>query len=100
MKLRVSIGLIAAFAIAADVSGAAAGGCVRDRHHRCPPPEPVVNFNLVPDVSKEIVRDEPVAPPPPVEAPRQPEAAPYTGPTVGIDKNERAPTIGYHWSLN
>ncbi|HEV2301369.1 MAG TPA: hypothetical protein VGR91_07350 [Stellaceae bacterium] len=100
MKARVSIGLVVALAVAADAGAAAAGGCVPTRQQPCPPPDRVVNFNLVPDVGRAVVLDEPaaaLAPPPP---PPLPEAAPYTGPMLGVNKNERAPTIGYYWSLN
>lgn len=100
MKLRVSIGLAVALAVAAESSGAAAGDCVRTQQHKCPPPSQVVDFSLVPDVGKSIALEAPAPAPATTVPPAAPETAPYTGPMIDYNRNERAPTIGYHWSLD
>jgi hypothetical protein len=67
----------------------------------CPPGQTrnCVNFDLVPEISKQIVAQEP-APAGTKFSPRTEPAKPYTGPTVGIAPGvRRAPTVGYRWSL-
>jgi hypothetical protein len=80
-------------------SAAGAGRCRATRSHHCFAVPAVLDLASVPDISQRIVAREPIAlpsGPPRVSAP--PDG--YTGPTVGVSKLGRAPTIGYHWSLN
>lgn len=56
-----------------------------------------VNFSTVPDISRQIVSEEPVAAKPSVV--EAPPITTYTGPTVGVSSMAHAPTIGYYWSL-
>ena len=83
----------AAFALTLLTAASAEAACLRDKTHPC------VNFDIVPAVTDQIVREEKAS-----EGPRRQSAAgtaatPYTGPTVGVSTMARAPTVGYHWSL-
>ncbi len=98
MKYRFAIGLAAALMLP-SVS-VAAGPCASGKGVRCAPPQQTVNFLSVPNISKEIVLAEPVAPPGKKAAPQDPNSNFYTGPFIGANRNERAPTIGFHWSIN
>ena len=67
----------------------------------CPPGQTrnCVNFDLVPQISEQIVAEEPGAAGPKA-GPRAKSDTPYTGPTVGIAPGvRRAPTVGYRWAL-
>jgi hypothetical protein len=67
----------------------------------CPPGQTrnCVNFDLVPEISQQIVSEEPTAASPKAGA-RAKDDKPYTGPTVGIAPGvRRAPTVGYRWAL-
>ncbi len=98
MISRFAIGLALAFAVPA--SGLAAGPCGTAKTPPCPAPQQSVNFLAVPDITKEIILAEPAAPAAKKTAPEDPGPNFYTGPYIGANKNERAPTIGYHWSLD
>lgn len=67
----------------------------------CPPGQTrnCVNFDLVPQISEQIVSQEPSAAGANA-GPRAKADTPYTGPTVGIAPGvRRAPTVGYRWAL-
>lgn len=87
------------------VAGSAdAGSCRAKPHHLCLHLPANVNFNAVPAISNQIVsseggsaaaaREAPLAAPPTDEKPF------YTGPTIGVSKMGRSPTVGYHWSID
>ena len=67
----------------------------------CPPAQTrnCVNFDLLPQISRQIVAQEPVAPAT-KSAPLAAAETPYTGPTVGFARNFGAPTVGYKWALH
>lgn len=72
-----------------------------DAFAACPPGQTrnCVNFDLVPEISKQIVAQEP-APAANKLLPRTDPGKPYSGPTVGIAPGvRRAPTVGYRWAL-
>lgn len=90
MRTRLSAATITAVLLAG--SGALAA---------CPPGQTrnCVNFDLVPQISEQIVAQEPGAAGPKA-GPRAKADTPYTGPTVGIAPGvRRAPTLGYRWAL-
>lgn len=98
MKLVVPIALAVAVTAAA-ASAVDAASCASKKHHNCLNMPATINFSSVSDISKEIVNDEPAARKPTT---RTLEAAPitsYTGPTLGVAPNTRAPMVGYYWSL-
>jgi hypothetical protein len=67
----------------------------------CPPGQTrnCVNFDLVPQISQQIVAQEPALAGRRL-SPRTEPNKPYTGPTVGVAPGvRRAPTIGYRWAL-
>ena len=67
----------------------------------CPPGQTrnCVNFDIVPQISQQIVAKEPVTPANKL-VPRADPDTPYSGPTVGLAPNvRRAPTVGYKWAL-
>jgi hypothetical protein len=103
MKLRFAIGVLVALAMPA--AGVSAGSCGAARTARCAAKPPSVNFLAVPDITKEIILSEPTPPPSAVKtiAPQPAAPAPqepYSGPFIGANRNERAPTIGFYWSTN
>jgi hypothetical protein len=67
----------------------------------CPPGQTrnCVNFDLVPEISQQIVAKE-GAPADGKLLRRAEPDKPYTGPTVGVAPGvRRAPTVGYRWAL-
>ena len=100
MRLQVSTAL--AFAVCANLlaAGAAdAASCNAKKHHDCLSMPGTVSFSTVPDISRQIVGDEPSAKKPPSSTLEAAPITTYTGPTVGINSMARAPTVGYYWSL-
>lgn len=95
MNARVSLALIAAVLLSAAAAHAAcspgqAGGCAK------------VNLDAVPEITQQIIAQESTAPSAKLAIPTA--ATPpqfYTGPTVGVtNQARRAPTVGYHWSID
>ena len=92
MHAGVSAAIIAATAL---FSGTAWSACVPGKSRNC-----VVNLNLAPQISQQIVAREHLAAPPVATPAAEPIPA-YTGPTVGFSPMERrAPTVGYRWAIN
>jgi hypothetical protein len=89
---------LSAVVLGAYAVAAAAAPCGPPHKRHCVAAAPTVDFSVVPDVSKQIVADEP-APPPPKPATAGTPAPPYTGPTLGVAPLPRAPTVGYKWLL-
>lgn len=90
MHTRLSAATIAAAMVLCTGAGAA-----------CPPGQTrnCVNFDLVPQISQQIVAKEPAAPANKL-LPRAAADIPYTGPTLGLAPGvRRAPTVGYRWAL-
>ncbi|MBV8492740.1 MAG: hypothetical protein JO162_04600 [Alphaproteobacteria bacterium] len=69
----------------------------------CPPKQTrdcVINLDAVPQISREIVATERVAPKGKA-APKTDTKTPYTGPTIGVTPTVRMyPQVGYHWSFD
>ncbi len=98
MKLWVSAALV--FAISASATSAVdAASCGPKKNRNCFDAPAAVNFSSVPDISKQIVNEEPSADKPTTRTLEAPPITTYTGPTVGISSMARAPTVGYYWSL-
>ena len=91
MRAEFSAAVAAALLVA---SGAAWAGCPPGQARDC------VNLDLAPQISRDIVASEAMQ-----VVPKKPPAvevrAPYTGPTIGINKSVRqAPQIGYRWAID
>ncbi len=104
MHLRLSTGIVTGLLLLLAAPSADAGSCARPHGHakRCSAAERArtVDLKAVPDISKNIVLDEPTAAAKRKEASDPTPAIGYTGPTVGVVPNlGRAATVGYHWSL-
>ena len=100
MKLVVLIALAIAITAAAVASSVEAASCTAKKHHNCLNMPATINFSSVPDISKEIVNDEPAAAKPMTRTVEAPPITTYTGPMVGAAPNlARAPMVGYYWSL-
>ncbi len=69
------------------------------KNHNCFDAPGTVNFTTVPDISKQIVSEEPTAEKPKTNVLEAPPITTYTGPTVGVSSMAHAPTVGYYWSL-
>jgi len=85
--------------LGAIVAGAAATGGIGQA--ACPPGQlrNCVNLDLVPQISQQIVAQDPLTLAP--KAAPSGQSQPYTGVTVGAAPNlRRAPTLGYRWAIN
>jgi hypothetical protein len=90
MRTRLSAATIAAVLL---VGSGALAACPPGQTRNC------VNFDAVPQISQQIVEQEPANAASKLSRRAQPET-PYTGPTVGIAPGvRRAPTVGYRWAL-
>jgi hypothetical protein len=91
--------LALAIMAAAAVPAADAGSCVPRKSSRCGDNSSAVDLNSVPDITKQIVNQEPAAQKQQTPAVEPTAAAPYTGPLIGITSGKPTPTVGYSWSL-
>jgi hypothetical protein len=102
MKSRLSVALVSAFG-AASIAAAVpsdAGSCRHNRSHNCFAPPAVLDFSSVPEITSDIVGEQPLTPArqkPAIDP--QPAANPYTGPMIGGSR-VGTPTVGYYWSIN
>ncbi len=97
-----SWGSFALALMACAVFGAAssyAASCRARNNDNCFNMPSAVNFSAVPDISRQIVSEEPVDGKPRASVVEAPPITTYTGPTVGVSSMAHAPTIGYYWSL-
>jgi hypothetical protein len=76
-----------------------AGPCLQRTSHHCVDTGSVVDLNSVPDITQQIVNQEPIAQKQKALSAEPPVLAPYTGPIVGVTSGKRTPTVGYSWSL-
>jgi hypothetical protein len=90
---------LAVYAILLAAGTVDAASCNTKKSHDCLNMPGTVSFSTVPDISRQIVGDEPSAKKPPSSTLEAPPITTYTGPTVGINSMARAPTVGYYWSL-
>lgn len=103
MNSRLSIAFVTALIA---LSGAAsmpsnAGSCHHTNSQNCFNLPAKLDFSSVPDISSEIVGDEPnVQHPQKSVIDPQPAGQPYTGPMIGVNSRVGAPTIGYYWSIH
>jgi hypothetical protein len=59
-----------------------------------------INFSSVPEISKQIVSEEPLDQKQQPLTINPPAPTPYRGPTLGASPRPgRTPTVGYDWSL-
>ena len=100
MTLRVPTALALAVCVNLLMAGAVdAASCNLKKRHDCLNMPGTVSFSTVPDISRQIVGDEPSAKKPPSSTLEAAPITTYTGPTFGINSMARAPTVGYYWSL-
>jgi len=95
MRAGVSAAIVAASVLTSSTVWSA---CLPSQSNNC------VDLGIVPQISQRIVAGEPT-PTPSKPAPEADPAPAYTGPTVGPTTGagsaiRRAPTVGYHWSLD
>ena len=84
---------------ASAVGDGATASCGTKKNRNCLNLPATVNFSSVPDISKQIVSEEPAAEKPATRTLEAPPITTYTGPTVGVSSMARAPMVGYYWSL-
>ncbi len=99
MKFWVLTALILVTSAASAAGAVQAASCKTKKHLNCFNVPATVNFSSVPDISKQIVSEEPVGAKPTTQTLEAPPITTYTGPTVGVSSMAHAPTIGYYWSL-
>lgn len=92
MRSELSAAIVAASMLA---SGAAGAACPRGSPASC------VDFNLIPQISDQVVAAEKIAKPAKSLAIPDKEK-PYTGPTIGVVPHSvgRAAEVGYRWAIN
>jgi hypothetical protein len=99
MRFWGAIFLCVAICAVSGATAADAASCRVKKNHDCFDTHAVVNFSTVPDISKQIVSEEPAVPQPKTSVLEAPPITTYTGPTVGVSSMAHAPTVGYYWSL-
>ncbi len=99
MKFWVLTAAILIVSAASAAGTADAASCGTKRHGNCLSLPATVNFSSVPDISKQIVSEEPAAEKPNTRTLEAPPITTYTGPTAGFSSMARAPVVGYYWSL-
>jgi hypothetical protein len=92
VRADVSAAIIAASILGGGTSWAA-----------CPPGSPrgCVDFNAIPQISKQVIDAEKIAAPA-KGLPAGEQNTPYTGPTVGVVPHSvgRAAEVGYRWAID
>lgn len=76
-----------------------AGSCSPKKTSHCVNTGAGIDLNSVPDITKQIVSEEPVTERQKKLFIEPPAQAPYTGPIVGVTLGKGTPTVGYSWSL-
>jgi hypothetical protein len=99
MRLWGSIALAVTIGAVAAATAAEAASCRAKKNHSCFDAPAAVNFSTVPQISEQIVREEPAAEQPKTSVVEAPPITTYTGPLVGVSSMAHAPTVGYYWSL-
>ena len=99
MKLWVLTALTLVISAISAASLVDAASCGTKSHGKCLRLPATVNFSSVPDISKQIVSEEPAAEKPKTRTLEAPPITTYTGPMAGFSSMARAPTVGYYWSL-
>ena len=95
MKFAVALALLASLASTTAI----AGSCTPPRSAACTA-QPAIDLSLAPDLSRQIISDDPRA-----QDAKKPSfdpaaSAPYTGPSLGVVPKGMGATIGYHWSTD
>jgi hypothetical protein len=99
MRLRASLGLALMTCAVLAATAAGAASCRNNKNGNCFNNPAAINFSTVPDISRQIVNDEPAATKPKSTAVEAPPITTYTGPLVGVSSMAHVPTVGYYWSL-
>jgi hypothetical protein len=99
MRLCGSFALAMTIAAVAAATTAEAASCRIKKNNNCFDAPATVNFSTVPQISEQIVSDEPAAEKPKTSVVEAPPITTYTGPLVGLSSMAHAPTVGYYWSL-
>ncbi len=99
MKFWVLTAVTLAIGAASATSRGDAASCGTKKHANCLGVPATVNFSSVPDISKQIVSEEPAAAKPTTSTLEAPPITTYTGPIAGYSSMARVPTVGYYWSL-
>jgi hypothetical protein len=99
MKFWVLTAATLVISAASAASPGDAASCRAKSHGNCLRLPTTVNFSSVPDITKEIVAEEPAAAKPNTRTLEAPPITTYTGPTAGYSSMARVPTVGYYWSL-
>jgi hypothetical protein len=100
MKRWIVTAVTLGIAVCAAPSRFAVASCLPKTNGHCLEAPPTISFSSVPDISKEIVSEEPRTEKPVTQTLEAPPISTYTGPMVGVDTMVRAPTVGYYWSLD
>jgi hypothetical protein len=93
----IAVVLIAYFVCSATSADAAS--CRAKKNHNCLAAPAVVDLSKVPEISREIVHQEPAAAKPKTNGVEAPPITTYTGPLIGVSSMAHVPTVGYYWSL-
>jgi hypothetical protein len=100
MKLWIQAAVTLVIAASTAPSALTLASCPPKASRYCLEAPPTISLSSVPDISKEIVSEEPKSEKPVTQTLEAPPITTYTGPMVGVDTMVRAPTVGYYWSLD
>ena len=98
--MRIWVSTAVALLVALPAVGASAGPCRPKASRHCLALSSLVDLTALPAISQHIVEREPAGPPRQTQGTSARSADGYTGPTVGVSRMGRGPTVGYHWSLH
>lgn len=94
----IAFALVACFVCSATAADAAS--CRAKKNHGCLVATAVVDLSKVPEISREIVRQEPTTAKPKTNIVEAPTITTYTGPLIGVSSMAHVPTVGYSWALD
>ena len=99
MSAWTATALVLAIAAVTAAATADAGSCNPKNPYQCSNNGLNIDLNSVPDITKKIVGEEPIAQKQNKPLNEPAAASPYTGPIFGVTSGKRTPTVGYSWTL-
>jgi hypothetical protein len=99
MTARIPTALVIVITAVITATAVDAGSCSPKKASHCVNTGSGIDLNSVPEITKQIVSEEPAIQTQKKFSIEPPAAAPYTGPIVGVTLGKQTPTVGYSWSL-
>lgn len=100
MSAWIGTALAVAITATSSITPAYAGSCAPGSTQNCFGIPTTINFSSVPEISKQIVKEERTEQKQKQPTVEPPAPVPYTGPIFGVSPRPgRMPVVGYSWSL-